>query len=664
MPENLQGPNEAGLDESLITSLFGAEVVTRALVRDVELPGGVGTMALITLDNGHDHTRPSTFGPAGLISLRDALDAVAGRTTPEAGEQRIVAVGVTGKPFIFAVGADLTGAALIRSRDEALAIARLGHSVFRRFGELTVPSFAFVNGAALGGGLELALHCTYRTISSGVPAVAFPECFLGLLPGWGGTYLLPQLIGPAKALKVIVENPLSQNRMLRGPDAFSLGIADAIFEPADFLAESLRWAAVTLRGEDPPQTPPHGGAGRGAVAAGPVLAAAVTIGLVLAGGLLPVDPAGGAPTAQVAAIQGDVPRARNLSQQLNDSEVTQNHAAATSELATQVKAGREPAPDLVIWPEHATGLDPYDYPSIYADLAGAVAAIDRPILVGEVLQNPELNVGQLWVPGRGPTTLYAKRQLVPFGEYIPFRGLISKFSSLPSLQPVNFIPGRKAVVFDVGKIKLGDVICYEVGFDDLVRSEVNAGANLLAVQSNDADFEIDGQLGETEQQTAMARIRAIESDRAVVYASTTGESSIIAPDGGLIADSGVWRQAILDARVALVSYRTLADRVGAWPEYVIIALTVLALAWAMLLPRRKRTGTPNARTLNGAGTPNGTRPLKDTGTPGLEGAGTPGLEGAGTPGFEGIGTPGFEGIGTPGFEGAGTEPPQGAPEPI
>ena len=135
------------------------------------------------------------------------------------------------------------------------------------------------------------------------------------------------------------------------------------------------------------------------------------------------------------------------------------------------------------------------------------------------------------VPGRGPTTLYVKRQLVPFGEYIPFRGLISSFSSLPSLQPENFTPGRKAVVFGVGKIKLGDVICYEVGFDALVRSEVTAGANLLAVQSNDADFEIDGQLGETEQQTAMARIRAVESDRAVVYASTTGESTIIAPDG-------------------------------------------------------------------------------------------------------------------------------------
>jgi len=250
MLENLPDRSDHGLDESVITSLFPEEVVTRALVRDVELPDGAGTMALITLDNGFDHTRPSTFGPAGLISLRDALDTVAGRTTPEAGEQRVVAVGVTGKPFIFAVGADLTGAALIRSRDEALTIARLGHSVFRRFGELSIPSFAFVNGAALGGGLELALHCSYRTISSGVPAVAFPECFLGLLPGWGGTYLLPHLIGPAKALKLIVENPLSQNRMLRGPDAFSLGIADAMFEPADFLAESLRWAARVLTGSE------------------------------------------------------------------------------------------------------------------------------------------------------------------------------------------------------------------------------------------------------------------------------------------------------------------------------------------------------------------------------------------------------------------------------
>ena len=380
------------------------------------------------------------------------------------------------------------------------------------------------------------------------------------------------------------------------------------------LAGAMLARALLSRGDDPPQTPPaHGGAARPPVpprggaarppvpprpALRPALAAAVTCGVVLAGGLLPVDPTGGAPTAQVAAIQGNVPRARNLPQQLSAPEVTQNHAEATLRLAAQVKAGQRAAPDIVIWPENSTDLDPFGNPDIYGQLAGAVAAIGRPILVGEVLNNPRRNAGQLWVPGRGPTTTYVKRQLVPFGEYIPFRGIISSFSSLPSLQPVDFTPGRRAVVFGVGKIRLGDVICYEVGFDNLVRSEVTAGANLLSVQSNDADFEIDGQLGESEQQTAMARIRAVETDRAVVYASTTGESAIIAPDGRLIARSGVWRQAILDARVPLVSYRTLAVRVGAWPEYVIIMLTVLALAWAVLRSRPSRRGRSQAESVN------------------------------------------------------------------
>src|SRR5579862_7898638 len=207
---------------------FPGEIVTRAISRDVDL-GAAGVLALITLDNGHDHTRPSTFGPQGLLSLNEALDAAAARAA--AGE--IAAVGVTGKPFILAAGADLDGAAHAiagsgpdrapvvegKARMRAVAIARLGHAVFRRLGELPVPSFCFINGVALGGGLEIALHCTYRTISAGVPMVAFPECFLGLVPGWGGAYLLPRLIGPAAALKVIIENPLSQNKMLRGTEA-------------------------------------------------------------------------------------------------------------------------------------------------------------------------------------------------------------------------------------------------------------------------------------------------------------------------------------------------------------------------------------------------------------------------------------------------------------
>jgi 3-hydroxyacyl-CoA dehydrogenase/enoyl-CoA hydratase/carnithine racemase len=224
------------------------ERVTSFHVRDVALtaPDGssAGTMALITMDNGFDHTKPTTYGPNGLLRLRDALDAIERRVA--AGE--LAAVGITGKPFVFGVGADLKDVGTLTSREQALAVARLGHDQLRRLGELGVPSFAFVNGAAMGGGVEVALHCTYRTISSSVPAVALPECFLGLVPGWGGTYLLPRLVGPAAALEVMVSNALNQNRMLKGPQAFALGMADVMLEPADFLEQSIRWAASVVTG--------------------------------------------------------------------------------------------------------------------------------------------------------------------------------------------------------------------------------------------------------------------------------------------------------------------------------------------------------------------------------------------------------------------------------
>jgi 3-hydroxyacyl-CoA dehydrogenase/enoyl-CoA hydratase/carnithine racemase len=246
---------------------FPDEIVTRAIVRDVDLGparGGEqgGTMALITLDNGHDHTKPNTFGPRGLLSLSAALDGVEERIS----RGEVVAVGLTGKPFILAAGADLDGVQFVDTREKALLIGQFGHGVFRRLGELGVPSFAFINGVALGGGLEVALHCTYRTISSGVPMVGLPECFLGMVPAWGGAYLLPRLIGPANALKVIIENALSQNKMMKGPEAFALGIADVMLEPADFLEESLRWArevldgTVTVSRPVGPDAPPAGDA--------------------------------------------------------------------------------------------------------------------------------------------------------------------------------------------------------------------------------------------------------------------------------------------------------------------------------------------------------------------------------------------------------------------
>jgi 3-hydroxyacyl-CoA dehydrogenase/enoyl-CoA hydratase/carnithine racemase len=227
------------------TAAFPEEVVTHAPVHVLDLPGGAGRFALVTLDNGFDHTKPTTFGPRGLIEIDAALDEVT--RLAEAGE--IVAAGITGKPFIFAVGADLKGIAGAATKELARATGKQGHDVFRRLGELRVPTFAFVNGAAMGGGVEIALHCTYRTVSAGVPAFSLPEVFLGLVPGWGGTQLLPRLIGPDKAVTVVLENPLSQNRQLKGKKVFELGIADAIFEPADFLEESLAWAAAVVKGE-------------------------------------------------------------------------------------------------------------------------------------------------------------------------------------------------------------------------------------------------------------------------------------------------------------------------------------------------------------------------------------------------------------------------------
>ncbi|RLP85086.1 3-hydroxyacyl-CoA dehydrogenase [Micromonospora sp. BL4] len=217
------------------------EVVTKALLRQVNVPGLDRPAALITLDNGFDHTKPNTFGPAGLTSLDEAISAAL------AADPAFIAV--TGKPYIFCVGADIVGLPQLADRAQALEIGRLGHRVFARLKDSTVPTFAFVNGAAMGGGLELALHCHYRTLSGGAAALALPEVSLGLVPGWGGTQLLPNLIGIPAATQVIIQNPLMQNKMLKPKQAAELGIADVLLEPADFLERSLEWAAGVVRGQ-------------------------------------------------------------------------------------------------------------------------------------------------------------------------------------------------------------------------------------------------------------------------------------------------------------------------------------------------------------------------------------------------------------------------------
>ncbi|MEV1129435.1 3-hydroxyacyl-CoA dehydrogenase NAD-binding domain-containing protein [Agromyces sp. NPDC049794] len=231
------------IDFEPLAALSGDEVVTHSHVREVPLSGG-GILALVTLDNGRDHTRPNTLGPVSLLEYAKTLDGLKARAA--AGE--IHAVAVTGKPFILAAGADLSKVAEIPDREVALRMGQLGHYALGKVSELGVPSFVFINGLALGGGLEIALNADYRTVDASVPAVALPEVFLGLIPGWGGAYLLPNLIGIENALKVVIENPLKQNRTLKADDVLELGIADALFPSVTFLESSIRWADDVISG--------------------------------------------------------------------------------------------------------------------------------------------------------------------------------------------------------------------------------------------------------------------------------------------------------------------------------------------------------------------------------------------------------------------------------
>jgi 3-hydroxyacyl-CoA dehydrogenase/enoyl-CoA hydratase/carnithine racemase len=220
------------------------EVVTHSYVRDIPLPSGK-TLALITLDNGRDHTRPSTLGVATLLEFAEVLDALKER----AAKKEIAGVAVTGKQFIFAAGADLSKVSEIPNREAGKKMAQLGHWVLGKLSELGVPSFTFFNGLALGGGVEIGLNSTYRTIDSSVAGIALPEVFLGIIPGWGGAWLLPNLIGIENALGVVISNPLKNNTMLKGKEAFDLGIADAIFGPANFLEDSIKWADGVISGK-------------------------------------------------------------------------------------------------------------------------------------------------------------------------------------------------------------------------------------------------------------------------------------------------------------------------------------------------------------------------------------------------------------------------------
>ncbi|NJP69037.1 apolipoprotein N-acyltransferase, partial [Streptomyces spiramenti] len=320
-------------------------------------------------------------------------------------------------------------------------------------------------------------------------------------------------------------------------------------------------------------------------AAGAAGLAAVT---VLAGSAVPVR-TDADETVRIAVVQGNVqqPGMDFLGRPML---ILNNHVEATLQLAEDVRSGREEQPDLVIWPENASDLDPHRYPDAYQAIDRAARAVGVPILVGALVDHPTRegyveNQGIVWDPRTGPGDSYTKQHPVPFGEYVPYRDVLSRFITRLERVPRDFWPGETTGVLDVGPARLGDVICFEVAYDGIVRDTVNDGARALVIQTNNATY---GRTGQPEQQLAMSSLRAVEHGRAVVTAAPSGISAIVAPDGTVEQRTEEFTQDVLIGELPLRDARTVASRVGAAPEWGLALGGLVAWGWAIARNRRLR----------------------------------------------------------------------------
>ncbi|MFJ7998269.1 apolipoprotein N-acyltransferase [Streptomyces sp. NPDC096310] len=297
-------------------------------------------------------------------------------------------------------------------------------------------------------------------------------------------------------------------------------------------------------------------------------------------------------TATVAAIQGNVPRA-GLEFNAQRRAVLDNHVRRTLRLAADVKAGKEPQPDFVLWPENSSDIDPYRNADAYDVIDRAAKAIGVPISVGAVVtpdSGPLYNRQILWDPERGPTATYDKRQIQPFGEYLPLRSVVRWISpGYAEMVRRDFGRGTGTGVFDLAGTEVGLATCYEAAFDWTVRDSVTHGAQLISVPSNNATFDRSEM---TYQQLAMSRVRAVEHSRTVVVPVTSGVSAIIQPDGRITQRSGMFTPDALVAKVPLRSSLTPATRLGTLPEALLVAVAVAGLGWVAfgaVRARRART---------------------------------------------------------------------------
>jgi len=324
----------------------------------------------------------------------------------------------------------------------------------------------------------------------------------------------------------------------------------------------------------------------------PVLLAVLPFMLGLVG-LLTEQTGQGAPTRNIAIVQGNVPQL-GLEFNARRRAVTDLHAKATHLLAAAVRAGKAPKPDLVIWPENASDIDPYTNPDAAAVITAAVRDIDVPVLVGAVVGSGtpgrSYNMGIVWDPVTGPATklsdqTYSKTHPVPFGEYTPYRSFFRLFSSKVDLQQGQFLPGQRPGNLNIAGVKIGDVICFEVVYDGIVRAVVDGGAQVLVVQTNNATF---GYTNETYQQQAMSRVRAVEHGREVLISSTSGVSAVISPTGKIESRLGLFTAGYLTPIVPLIGAMTPGTVLGGPLEWVLTAGVLLALAVVTAMARRRK----------------------------------------------------------------------------
>lgn len=292
-------------------------------------------------------------------------------------------------------------------------------------------------------------------------------------------------------------------------------------------------------------------------------------------------------TTTVAVIQGNVPRA-GLEFNAQRRAVLDYHVKETLRLAAKVKAGKVAKPDVVLWPENSSDVDPFADAQAYTDIDEAAKAIGAPISVGGVVERDGklYNEQILWDPVKGPTDTYDKRQIQPFGEYLPMRSLLGAINkNWTTMVRQDFSRGTKPGVFTMNGAKIGLVTCYEAAFDWAVRSEVTDGAQLISVPSNNATFDRSEM---TYQQLAMSRVRAVEHSRTVTVPVTSGVSAIIMPDGRITQKTGMFVADSLVQKVPLRSSETPATKLGILPEMALVLIAAGGLGWAVAAGVRGR----------------------------------------------------------------------------